>query len=371
MQLGSNTTGMAAGVCVATDKSDQDRCVVVVKGTFALETGGGARLAEVQAPLVYADVHRGDPGTTSLQSECDFAAFKPQADLLVMGHAVSPTGKPVDGMVVTLELGTLRKSIRVTGDRRWEGGLFGLRSSPPQAFVQLPLVYERAFGGTDLTHPDPRHQGTELRNPVGMGYRKNPEARAAEGTSLPNLEDPQQPLSGWKDIARPVGFGPVGRSWQPRLSHAGTYDLRWQEEDSPFLPRDFDTRYFLCAPVDQQIPYLRGGETLRCRGMTRDGELVVRVPTLRFPVTFRFEDHAQSLEPLLDTLLVEPDPRRMLLTWRTSVPLGRKPGRLREVLVGHQPVRLPPGRGGGKRHFKSLAEVVAAHRTSRRRAGLS
>jgi len=344
MQLGSNTTGMAAGVCVATDKSGQDKCVVVVKGTFALETGGGARLAEVQAPLVYADVHRGDPGTTSLQSECDFAAFKPQADLLVMGHAVSPTGKPVDGMVVTLELGTLRKSIRVTGDRRWEGGLFGLRSSLPQAFVQLPLVYERAFGGTDLTHPDPRHRGTELRNPVGMGYRKNPEARAAEGTPLPNLEDPRQPLSGWKDIARPMGFG---------------------------SPRDFDMRYFLCAPVDQQIPYLRGGETLRCTGMTRDGALVVRVPTLRFPVTFRFEDHAQSLEPLLDTFLVEPDSRRMLLTWRISVPLGRKPGRLREVLVGHQPVRLPPGRGGGKRHFKSLAEVVAAHRTSRRRAGLS
>ncbi|OJH33683.1 DUF2169 family type VI secretion system accessory protein [Cystobacter ferrugineus] len=367
MQLGSNTTGMASGLCVATDKFGQDRCVVVVKGTFALGTGEGARLAEVQDPLVYADVHRGEPGTTSLQYECDFAPFKPRADILVLGQAVSLTGRPVDSWVVTLEYEALRKSIRVTGDRRWERGLLGLSPSPPEPFVQMPLVYERAFGGTDLTHSDPRYQGAELRNPVGMGYRKNPDARATEGTPLPNLEDPRQPLSSWKDIPQPMGFGPIGRSWQPRIAHAGTYDQRWQEEDYPFLPRDFDTQYFLCAPVDQQVPYPQGGETFRCTGMTRNGVLVARVPTLRFPITFRFDDRDQSLEPVLDTLLVEPDHHRMMLTWRASVPLGRKPGKLREILVGHQPVRLPPGRGGGKRHFKSLAEVVATYRRSQRK----
>ncbi|QRK11031.1 DUF2169 domain-containing protein [Archangium violaceum] len=363
--------GMAAGVCVATDKSGQDRCVVVVKGTFALEGRGDARLAEVQEPLVSADVHRGDPGTTSLHFECDFAPFKPRADILVVGHAVSPSGKPVTESVVTLEFGALRKVIRVTGDRRWERGLLGLRASAPQPFIQMPLVYERAFGGTDLSHSDPRHHGAELRNPVGVGYRKNPDARAAEGTLLPNLEDPRQPISNWKDVSRPMGFGPIGRNWQPRISHAGTYDQRWMDEERPFLPRDFDTPYFLSAPEDQQVPYLQGGESLRCTGMTRDGALVARVPRLRFPVTFRFDGGDQSLEPLLDTLLVDADSRRMMLTWRASVPLGRKPARLREVLVGHQPVRLPPGRGEGKRHFKSLAEAVAAHRALQRRAGRS
>ncbi|MBZ4420400.1 DUF2169 domain-containing protein [Myxococcus sp. RHST-1-4] len=342
-----------------------------MKGTFEIDAGGGARLSDVQEAMVFADVHQGEPGTTSLRYESDFAPFKPRADLLVLGQAVSPTGKPVTESLVTLELGTVRKAIRVTGDRRWERGLLGLRASAPRAFVQMPLVYERAFGGTDLTHADPRHHGAELRNPVGVGYRKNPDARAAEGTPLPNLEDPRQPLSGWRDTPVSMGFGPVGRSWQPRLAHAGTYDARWQEEDYPFLPRDFDTRYFLCAPVDQQVPYPRGGEVLRCTGMTRGGALVARVPTLRFPVTFRFDDGDQSHEPLLDTLLVEPDSRRMMLTWRASVPLGRKPGKLREVLVGHQPVRLPPGRGEGKRHFRSLAEVVAAHRARQRKAGRS
>jgi hypothetical protein len=371
MQLGSNTTGMAAGVCVATDKAGQDRCVVAVKGTFAIDGGGGARLADVQAPLVSADVHWGEPGTTSIRYECDFAPFKPRADLMVLGHAVSPTGRPVDELMVTLEFGALRKAIRVSGDRHWERGLLGLRASAPQPFVQMPLVYERAFGGTDVTHVDPRHHGAELRNPVGRGYRKNPDARVAEGTPLPNLEHPRRPLSGWKDTAEPVGFGPVGRSWQPRLAHAGTYDQRWREEDFPFLPRDFDTQYFLGAPVDQQVPYLRGGESLRCTGMTRGDALVSRVPKLRFPITFRFDDGDQSFEPLLDTLLLEPDSRRMMLTWRTSVPLGRKLGKLREVRVGHQPVRLPPGRGEGKRHFKSLAEAVAVLQARRKGQGPS
>ncbi|WP_233261734.1 DUF2169 domain-containing protein [Vitiosangium sp. GDMCC 1.1324] len=360
---------MASGLCVATDRSGRDQCVVVVKGTFALEAGGEPRLADEQAPLVSSDAHWGDPGTTSLRYENDFAPFKPRADILINGQAVSPTGRPVDTLLVTVEMGTLRKSIRVTGDRRWERGLLGLRPSPTRGFVQMPLVYERAFGGTDVTHEDLRHRGTELRNPVGVGYHKNPDAQEAEGTPLPNLEDPRQPISGWRDTPQPVGLGPVGRSWQPRIAHAGTYDQRWLEEEYPFLPRDFDTQYFLCAPVDQQVPSLRGGEVLRCTGLTREGVLVARVPSLRFPVTFRFDDRDQCLDPLLDTLLIEPDQHRMMLTWRASVPLGRKPGRLREILVGQPPVRRPPGRGGGKRHFRSLAEAVAACRKIRRGAG--
>ncbi|MFY2563619.1 DUF2169 family type VI secretion system accessory protein [Corallococcus terminator] len=366
MQLGVNTTGMPSDICVATDKSGQDLCVVVVKGTFALGSQGNPKLAEAQAPLVYVDQYRGVPGTTSLVRECDFAPFKPRTDLLVQGQAVSASGRPVESLLVTLELGPLKKSIRVTGDRRWERGLFGLRASAPTTFTHLPIVYERAFGGTDLTHPDPRHQGAELRNPVGVGYRKNPEARATLDTALPNLEDPRHPLSSWTDLVSPVGFGPVGRSWRPRITHAGTYDSRWREEDYPFLPRDFDTRFFLSAPEDQQLPYLRGGETVRCTGMTPDGVLLASIPTLKFPITFRFDDRDHGVEPLLDTFLIESDTRRIVLTWRTSAPLGRKSSRLREILVGRRPATRT---GGGKPRFNSLAELVAARRGSPRGRG--
>jgi hypothetical protein len=368
VQISSNTTGMAADLCVATDKSARDLCVVVVKGTFHLAPRGQAVLAEQQEPLVYADVHHGEPGSTSLRYESDFAPFKPRADILINAQAVSPMGKPVEEVLVTVELGPLRKALRVVGERRWERGFWGLRPSPAVPFLSMPLVYERAFGGVDRTHPEPRYQGAELRNPVGVGYRKNPQAQATEGTLLPNLEDPRHPLSDWRDTPAPAGLSAVGRGWQPRLAHAGTYDQRWLEEQAPFLPQDFDEQYFLCAPEDQQVPYLRGGEVLRCMGLTRGGPLLVRVPELRFPVHFHFDKGEQVVEPRLDTLLLEPEQQRLLLTWRAQVPLGHKPEALREVRVGHQPVRLPPGRGRGKRYFKSLGELVA-WRSQQRRGG--
>lgn len=40
----------------------------------------------------------------------------------------------------------------------------------------------------------------------------------------------------------------MGRSWQPRLRYAGTYDQHWMDERLPFLPEDFDLRYFQSAP---------------------------------------------------------------------------------------------------------------------------
>ena len=125
MQITENTTGMEADLTVATDKTGREHCVVVVKGTFTVGPDGKTALAEEQQPMTYADEHHGDPGATSIKYECDFAPFKPRADILVNGKAVSPTGDPVTEMTVGLKVGTLRKVIRVRGDRRWGKSLSG------------------------------------------------------------------------------------------------------------------------------------------------------------------------------------------------------------------------------------------------------
>ena len=119
MQIGSNTTSMPADLCVATDKEGRTSCVVVIKGTFAVNPDGTTRLAEEQEALVYADVHYGDPATTSVQYECDFAPVKPAIDVIVHGHAHSSTGQPVKELYVGLQVKSLRKQIRVIGDRQW------------------------------------------------------------------------------------------------------------------------------------------------------------------------------------------------------------------------------------------------------------
>lgn len=358
MQISTNTTGMEAGLTVATDKDGRDHCVVVVKGTFVVEQDGTVALAEEQASLVYADEHYGDPGTTSIRYECDFAPSKPRADVLVNGHAVSPTGQPIREMEVMLQVdNVIQKRIRVFGDRRWSNSLVGFGASSPEPFLKMLLVYDRAFGGSDQTHEKPKYQGAELRNPVGTGFHKNSAAEAIAGTPLLNLEDPNHLVRSWSDTPPPIGYGVVGRGWQPRIAHAGTYDDTWLEERYPFLPNDFDTQYFQSAPADQQLPYLKGGERVQCVHMTPDRIFAFTVPDVRVPVMFQFWDRDVQKESKLDTLLVEPDLRRFLLTYRVSVPLGRKLVALREVLVGHQPVAQPQ-RVAEKRHIEGLGAFI-------------
>src|SRR4051812_572266 len=115
MQINTNTTGMEAGLTLATDKDGRDHCVVVVKGTFVLDSLGHPRPGEEQEPLIAADVHHGDPGSTSIKYECEFAMVKPRVDVIVNGDAVAPGNKPVRDLMVELQFGSIRKEIRVIG----------------------------------------------------------------------------------------------------------------------------------------------------------------------------------------------------------------------------------------------------------------
>ena len=56
----------------------------------------------------------------------------------------------------------------------------------------------------------------------------------------------------WGDY-RPMGFGPGRPRLDAPLSYAGTYDQNWLDNVFPFLPADFDERYYQAAPEDQQI----------------------------------------------------------------------------------------------------------------------
>lgn len=334
MQISSNTTGMSTDITVTTDKDGRDYCVVVVKGTFVLEKDGQPTLAEEQEPMVYADVHFGDPAETSIQYECDFAPFKPHADILVNGFAYSPTREPVNQLPVQLEAGPIKKQIMVFGDRKWDVTPVGTRVTPTIPFVKMPLIYERAFGGSDIADPNPSYHGKEMRNPIGVGYHKSGATAFVHNTPLPNLEDPQHLINGWSDKPPPAGFGAIGRGWLPNLKYAGTYDQKWLDNICPLLPPDFDERYYQSAPLDQQLPYLKGGEFVRCINMSPDQVFTFNVPKMEFPVTYCFHDQDITVQPNLDTLLIEPDMRRFFLVWRARIAVGRKLKGLREIRVG-------------------------------------
>lgn len=340
-----------AGLALSTDKHGHEYVVAVVKGTFDVGPDGRCTPAAEQRPLVRADLFHGEPGLSSERWESDFALRKPRADVLVLGHAWAPGGKPTESLLVGLKLGSVRKVLQVFGDRVWERGWTGgLRPSSPRPFLKVPLLYERAFGGADRTHSEARRHVYEEANLVGVGLH----ARGHEGirdTPLPNLEDPEQLISRPTDRPRPRGLGFIGRNWMPRRTYAGTYDQDWRDSRYPFLPLDFDDRYFQGAPEDQTCAHLEGGEQVVLTGMTPEGRWQFTLPVRSVPVTLHYHTGPRTFPGRLDTLVLLPDEKRCVLVWRATARLEGKPTHLREVQVGTTPGRERAARTG-KRYIR-------------------
>src|SRR5829696_8939137 len=187
--------------------------LVVGKVSYVFHPNGSLELAEEQDPVTPVDRHWGDPARSSVRREGDLARRKSVVDLVVNATAYAPGGRTA--MQVTAELHTrhFTKRLLVTGDRTWRAGLTGVEASAPKPFASMPVVYERAFGGTDVRGDNPRHHGAEPRNPVGVGFHSA--GRPEEGTLLPNVENPRQLQRAWGDRVTPAGFGAINRAWQP------------------------------------------------------------------------------------------------------------------------------------------------------------
>jgi hypothetical protein len=167
-----------------------------------------------------------------------------------------------------------------------------------------------------------------------------------------------------------MSFGPVGRNFFPRYKQAGTYDQAWLDNEAPFWPVDFSYAYFQCAPEDQQVSFLQGGEEVELRNLTPDGFRSFCLPQKKIPVTC-IPHRGNDLHPeaVCDTLLLEPDLNRFSLTWRASVPLRRNLFELKQTVVGEMPYSWHSKRRAersGKAYYASLAEAVAV-RAGRRR----
>ena len=329
----ANDTGLAATLFAAPDPGGIDSLYTVVKGTFALDrldAWGMPALAAEQVPPVLADEHHGEPLASSVRAPSDVALVKPATDVLLMGSAYAPAGRPVTWMDVTLTAGPMVKTVRVFGDRVWRDGAT-VSATAPAPFKRMPLVWERAYGGTDQAAGEPRG---EPRNPVGAGFRAPDGEKRLAGLPLPNLEDPGEPVLDWKDAPPPAAFAPVAPHWLPRRSFAGTYDEAWQSGRAPYLPTDFDPRFFQLAPPGLVAPgYFQGGETVEVTGATPEGRLRFRLPALAVQVEYALNGGTETPPVHLDTVLIEPDERRVVLVWRTVLACDKKLLKVREIIV--------------------------------------
>jgi hypothetical protein len=264
----SNNTPFKAMANPGFDKDGREVVSVIIKGTFGLSDRGRAEALESskQVEIVMADEYWGAPGESPVKAESDLAPFKPGTDLILVGNACGRNGQATRHFSVDFTVGGKSK----------KGHFFSLSKQD-----QLPL----------------------------------------------HLLDWQLKEDKWKRRKKPTeGFGYFPKQAPPRVNFAGTYDSDWQENRSPFLPEDFDYRFFQAAFPDLICyPHLRGDEVVEIGGVFPDGRLLTALPAVTIEIEGFIRNERVKALPNLDTIVFDSPRRWVVLVWRAVFKTGGTP----------------------------------------------
>ncbi|MCC6875006.1 MAG: DUF2169 domain-containing protein [Sandaracinaceae bacterium] len=309
---------------------------VIVKGSFDPVDGGVARISEEQVTTT-GECFTDDDPERSQRLPSDFALLKPKGECFVIGKAWSQ--KPERMIGCSFKIGKIGKSFAVFGDRVWQRGI-STRPTDAVPFTQMDIGMERAYGGPGFD-----------ANPWGRG-REPMETDDGPQVMLPNVEDPRGLVSSPSSKPAPVVLGPLPVLWPARRKLAGTYDDKYMKTRWPWLPEDFDWRWFLEAPADQQLEsgFWRGDEPFeahnlhptipsfrsRMPGLTPRVFLDIVPPNGGAP-SFR------EVRMYLDTITWDAGLGKLLLVWRGSSEIASESlDDMPHIFVAHEPLDARP-----------------------------
>lgn len=335
----NNKTPFQTEMAILADEKGHYQLVVLVKATYTIVGQDSLSVAEEQIPISFAGEYTGEPGQSSLKLAPEGNFIKVATDISLIGSAITPTDQAVPQLDVYLRVGPVEKTLRVFGDREWQfihdqTGLLQAQISEPQPFTSMPLVYENAFGGKDLTPEKEEDHEFDSRNPLGKGLIAN-NSRHEDFVQLPNIEDPNQLISSYTDRPPPAGFGPIPADWEPRLSLAGTYDENWKNTRMPLLPVDFDRRFLSSAHPDLIADgFLVGDESVDIINVSVRGPIRFNLPAIR-PCLKIKTVYAPRLVPevQLDSVILDTDEHNIQLLWRASCDIHNRVQELQKIEI--------------------------------------
>lgn len=234
---------------------------------------------------------------------------KARGELLVLGSAYAG-GAAKPAVQVRVQVGEIDRRLYVFGDRRWET----TGPTDPIPFSEMPLTWERAFGGEGFD-----------KNPLGRGVREI-EHLGARFQPLPNVEDPKHLVRSPGDKPDPAALRPLDQTWPQRARHVGTYDAKWQKTRFPWFPEDFNFEFFNVASEELRLrSFFAGDEAIRVEGMhpgrpTIEGRLpdvVARLFVAKKKDPLRLIEVANHL----DTVILLPDVNRGVALFRGTTPV--------------------------------------------------
>jgi hypothetical protein len=337
---------------------------VLARRTYTINRAGTLEPLGEPTPLVAQAVP--DPTNAELlAADTDLWPYKPQTDVVVLGHAYGeePTFR------ATISVGAHRTSLQICGERRaglMSDGRVEFTTPLPLREGRVPLSPMFAYGGHDLAseaelgNPLEPFRGKFVadvdptlmsafrypRNPWGRGYVVRGTKDAVESALLPQIEDPHDLITPARLVAeRPARWMvmplPVSCGWLPFGAFARLACLRMvphgERPDKPlaevvngWLPANILDAVFPTAEDGFRLtqgawPALRcgplsGGEVVTLERLHhRFVRLSFTLPTKR--PDLRIDGRQGKLtvtKPVLHTLLIEPDRDRVTLVWRGS-----------------------------------------------------
>ena len=283
------------------DMKGRENWVVAIKATFDILPDSSLEPAKEQLAPNHLPVYFGEEAKSSLQYESDFPLDKQNVDIILNASAHSPYQEPVKELNVSISLGSISKSLKIIGDRYRVKPFLTKSITDAEEFTSMEIRYEKAYGGWLKNQKDIIRD-----NPIGTGSEN------IEYEQLPNIFYP-----GKKN--KVAGFGAIAGDWQPRLSLAGTYDEKWQNERFPLIPTDFDNQFYQFAPLDQQVKSIVGGEQVILENLTPKGNLRFAVPEKQFQCFSCVEGEIRKHSTKLSTIILEPDFPRIIMVWHSRI----------------------------------------------------
>jgi hypothetical protein len=368
------------------DTQDRECSSVVIKVGYNILVDADSGVATLSLKetepslLQMEDVYWGEPLVTSVRQESDVVPFKPACDVLVLGNAYAPEGKPAHAWPVRIQLlsktenktvsqsthkinplqPVLDKTLTIFQPGIFRRRLLGWTLEREKSATVVPLRWEQSFGGaSQVRNPTFEQQPDQdeyllnevcFTNSLGCGWQHKGVNAAKQKTGLP-IEDTQpapcifypgehldkpvtikhpRSIQSPADICaasktypyRPAGLGAIPRHWAPRIAHTGTYDDQWLNTRWPLLPKDFDEQFWNCAPQDQQIAWPSADCQINTwflfsPSIAPKGYVELTLPGHRAFVMARLNN--KSLLPLpaqIDTLILDTDALELTVTWR-------------------------------------------------------
>jgi hypothetical protein len=327
---------------------------VLIKRRYRLDIQASA-LVEADAPpgFVGQDIYHGmgDPAKNSVRHEVEDAPYKPNTDVVVVGTLKTRQRSEKTVLDVGVQVAGIGKIVRVFGDRQC---IYRKDKTPqfsdPMPFIEMPIQYERAYGGRDkISLPD-----EELhypRNPVGVGYACSNTEELIDGLPLPNYEDPQDLLTQdnlilpepelWNRQPLPQGFGWLARNSHPRFCHAGLIPPYLPIDEVPreaalgLVPEDliarsrqfklpsFDPRFANGASLGMRFAYLQPKQLVVLAHLCEEQAIIeFSIPT-RQPASVRL-DLGQGHKPLdtqIQTVSINLDTQEVDIIWQACQPM--------------------------------------------------